>query len=159
MCVGNRRRKPDGNQLPSFRGSPENTAEFACALQEKRSCGQKNGDLVCASTAQITSGGRGKMGRGKWGKMGGKMGQPELREFSTSPARTGSRCANPEAASVQSRKSLSSGWPVFPACFPVNSTIGLIVAQRDQAKIRSMRFPPHRLNCSCRRHPSWALHH
>ena len=47
----------------------------------------------------------------------GKTAQPELREFSTSPARGRSRCTNPEAASMPARKSLSSGWPVFPIGF------------------------------------------
>jgi hypothetical protein len=50
---------------------------------------------------------------------GPKRGQPELREFSTSPARTGSRCTNPEVASMPSRKSLRL------ACFPLLCRITL----------------------------------
>src|ERR1017187_1459857 len=149
MCVGSRRRKPDGNQLPSFRGSPENTAVFACALQEKRSCGQKNGGLVCASTAQITSGGRGKMGRsGKW---------VSLNCVSFLPA--------PPAPDLAART------PKRPRCNHVNRSVQAGLFSRelyhrlDSSAAGSGKnalyavSPPHRLNCSCRRHPSWALHH
>ena len=40
--------------------------------------------------------------------------QPELRKFLSNPARTGSCYTKPEAAAMQSRNPLSSGWPVFP---------------------------------------------
>ena|ERR1022692_2672294 len=52
-------------------------------------------DASPARRAKKNSPWRGPSG---WGVGPGKTGQPELREFSTSPARTGSRCTNPEGA-------------------------------------------------------------
>src|ERR1017187_940138 len=50
---------------------------------------------------------------------GKKTRQPELRKFLSNPARPGSCYTKPEAAAVQSRNPLSSGWSVFPAfCGP-----------------------------------------
>ena len=43
-----------------------------------------------------------------------KTRQPELRKFLSNPARTESCYTKPEAAAVQSRNPLSSGWSVFP---------------------------------------------
>jgi hypothetical protein len=43
-----------------------------------------------------------------------KTRQPELRKFLSNPARTGSCYTKPEAAAMQSRNPLSSGWSVFP---------------------------------------------
>jgi hypothetical protein len=70
-----------------------------------------------------------------------KTRQPELRKSLSNPAHACPYCTKPDAAAMQSRKSLSSGWPVFSAGF----------SQFRLARLRPARLRPMTANSAAQR--------